>query len=93
MAGFGLLFGWLGRLFLLQAVITTLLPAMYAALSRLDRVWKWAILAAMAASPLLLRWAAPMAWIGLLGLLWTISGAVTFWQYMRGSRALKEDQQ
>ena len=92
-AGFSFLFAWYGRLFLLAAVITIFLTAMYAALSRLDRIWKWAILLAMAASPLIPRWAAPMAWIGLLGLLWTTSGAVTFWQYLRGSRALKEDQQ
>ena len=93
MAGFAFLSAWYGGSFLVPAVIATLLPAMYAALSRLDRIWKWAILAAMAASPLLLRWAAPMAWVGLLGLLWTISGAVTFWQYLCGSLALKEEKE
>jgi hypothetical protein len=92
-AGFAFLSAWYGGSFLVPAVIATFLPAMYAALSRLDRIWKWAILVAMAASPLVLRWASPMAWIGLLGLLWTISGAPTFWLYLRGSRALKEDKE
>jgi len=95
-AGLSFLFNWYGRIFSSTAFIAAGNAALYAWVSRLDRPWKWAILLAMAAGPLILQGSGvdfhkqPLPWIALLGLLWTIGGAVTFCLYLRGSRALGE---
>jgi hypothetical protein len=68
--------------------------ALYGWLSRLDRIWKWAILPAMAGGPLILArpgvnlFKQPLPFMFLVGALWTIGGAITFSLYLRDSRTV-----
>jgi hypothetical protein len=78
------------------AIVGVCNAALYAWFSRLDQPWKWAILLAMAAGPLILQWSGvelrkqPLPWIGLVGALWTIGGAITFFLYLRNSKEVSE---
>jgi hypothetical protein len=78
------------------AIVALCNAAIYGLLSRLDRLWKWPILLAMAGGPLILARPGvnplkqPMPCIFLLGALWTIGGAITFSLYLHHSRRVSE---
>jgi hypothetical protein len=96
MFGYTGIISFLFQFFHSAAIVALGNAALYGWLSRLDRIWKWAILLVMAGGPLILvrpgvdLFKQPLPWIFVLGALWTVAGAITFFLYLRNSRTVSE---